>query len=1077
MQYHCAAKANQLVRESISSSLSAAQLPADSMLSTNNTPNSHDAPLDAPSFASVLSLSLASFVDPSIEARNEHLASGGPLLDPQAGTKEIRNGAREMPDRIAPFSAAGTVTSLPLKKSLSAPEDISGSASDRIADLVSVAPRANPAAESTQHFEKAFSRTMNVPYGNEAIPAPKAVSQLLSPERTQAFPRSRVERATVAESTEADASSAALPAPRERAALASSTLGIAAAFSSAAANFQQPALSTNSGSEVVRDLSKPPAAGRTNLSDHGIAAAFSSAAANFQQPPPSTNSDPEVARDLTKPPVAGRTDLSVRADLNSQEQAPATPQGPASRALPNPYFAPAPNSTPPIERLGLPLTPVARVSTLLREVSASTPKSNEPARVVAADSEPVRTPEGSSMDRAGEAPLQPSLPNARAVVSPSAQFPVLSPDSIGQVPNPEVRLATPAPAGNFEVDALKAADEVPKPTPSPIEPVLPFRMESVVARVHTEARFAEEAVGPEFGPHTAPDSTPDTAPDAALMKSMQPAMATRATAEAPPLPVQAPDQAPNPVARLVRPIPVVDSEGARFPARSASPIALNPAESDPPVNIELAEAPEQTSGLFGCETNVMQAALPEPEAAAGATPRIIDPSAPLVSSCGQAAAGDAPLEPPTGFVQHPIPEVAGRVQSEVTLPASPVMAPRASSSALPDDRPQGTAARAPNLSSTGPANGLLAHKTSNMEANALPSSSSICEPSIGGPKSSDHGVEETSADVPNAAARPAPESALPMTSGHATAVQPTPDMDTLSAAETMANPLLPAATSSFNSTSPSGPVESAGPLELSIAQENTPPNPNLDGASADSGDGSSTDTGKNQGSYVSYSAPERRDTRASGSTTYTAATETLKTEPATVGATPLDASVMAAPEGTSALRSAPSTTPEPVFKGHPSDAAEGAYAGGEPVATIVPSAQVEGQIAKSDIRIALQGGEFGPVELHAKMTGETFSASITVERRDSHAQLSVELPALHQALSDRQLRVSELQLFQNSLSSGGSFEDAANAEREESSSGQAGSQAATRIAGEGSMLSADALSERTDATRIFDSRGRLSVRA
>ena len=110
------------------------------------------------------------------------------------------------------------------------------------------------------------------------------------------------------------------------------------------------------------------------------------------------------------------------------------------------------------------------------------------------------------------------------------------------------------------------------------------------------------------------------------------------------------------------------------------------------------------------------------------------------------------------------------------------------------------------------------------------------------------------------------------------------------------------------------------------------------------------------------------------------------------------------------------------------------------------------------------------------MAGEEVSASITVEHRDAHSMLTSDLPALHQALNDRQLRVSEILLLHNSLSSGGSSDDGPNAQSEGGSS-QRQSNGSQQLAGEGSASLDSAPSARTGAGGIFDSRGRLSVRA
>ena len=82
-----------------------------------------------------------------------------------------------------------------------------------------------------------------------------------------------------------------------------------------------------------------------------------------------------------------------------------------------------------------------------------------------------------------------------------------------------------------------------------------------------------------------------------------------------------------------------------------------------------------------------------------------------------------------------------------------------------------------------------------------------------------------------------------------------------------------------------------------------------------------------------------------------------------------------------------------------------------------------------------------------------------------------------EALNDRQLRVSEILLLHNTLSSGGSSEDGANAQRDEQAPKQANQVGSQRTLGEGLPANGEAPSARTAINGIFDSRGRLSVRA
>ena len=76
----------------------------------------------------------------------------------------------------------------------------------------------------------------------------------------------------------------------------------------------------------------------------------------------------------------------------------------------------------------------------------------------------------------------------------------------------------------------------------------------------------------------------------------------------------------------------------------------------------------------------------------------------------------------------------------------------------------------------------------------------------------------------------------------------------------------------------------------------------------------------------------------------------------------------------------------------------------------VPSGHLAGTAAASEMNVALRAEGLGAVQLHARVTGDQVGAAITVERHEAHAALAGDLPALHQALSDRQLRLETLSL-------------------------------------------------------------------
>lgn len=130
----------------------------------------------------------------------------------------------------------------------------------------------------------------------------------------------------------------------------------------------------------------------------------------------------------------------------------------------------------------------------------------------------------------------------------------------------------------------------------------------------------------------------------------------------------------------------------------------------------------------------------------------------------------------------------------------------------------------------------------------------------------------------------------------------------------------------------------------------------------------------------------------------------------------------------------------------------------------------------SEMRIAMDTDKLGPVELRARVVGDEIGAAITVEKRDAHAALAIELPALQQALSEKQLRVDQVTLLHGSLHS--TSADAGAASREQDQRQAAHTPATPWLPSTaGSNSSGYGISYGLDSTGIFDSQGRLSVHA
>ncbi len=146
---------------------------------------------------------------------------------------------------------------------------------------------------------------------------------------------------------------------------------------------------------------------------------------------------------------------------------------------------------------------------------------------------------------------------------------------------------------------------------------------------------------------------------------------------------------------------------------------------------------------------------------------------------------------------------------------------------------------------------------------------------------------------------------------------------------------------------------------------------------------------------------------------------------------------------------------------------------GAPETRVVNTAQLSGGNAHSEMHIAMQAEKLGAVELHARVTGEQVGAAITVEKKEAHAALAVELPSLQQALSDMHLHIEHVSLSQGVLhSTAGNAGNSGGSHQQQqrlliqSQYRQGGDEAATISVG---LLA-------SDSSGIFDTQGRLSVR-
>ncbi len=144
-----------------------------------------------------------------------------------------------------------------------------------------------------------------------------------------------------------------------------------------------------------------------------------------------------------------------------------------------------------------------------------------------------------------------------------------------------------------------------------------------------------------------------------------------------------------------------------------------------------------------------------------------------------------------------------------------------------------------------------------------------------------------------------------------------------------------------------------------------------------------------------------------------------------------------------------------------------------PSGHFVNDAQLTTAANQSEMRIAMQTNKLGAIEIHARVSGDEVGAAIIVEKRDAHAALAVEIPALQQSLSDKQLRVGQVALSQGSL---GSTAGDAGANAQHYQRGPAQTPQSSSFWSEARSLSTAAWFVPEQAG-IFNSQGRLSVQA
>jgi flagellar hook-length control protein FliK len=123
--------------------------------------------------------------------------------------------------------------------------------------------------------------------------------------------------------------------------------------------------------------------------------------------------------------------------------------------------------------------------------------------------------------------------------------------------------------------------------------------------------------------------------------------------------------------------------------------------------------------------------------------------------------------------------------------------------------------------------------------------------------------------------------------------------------------------------------------------------------------------------------------------------------------------VAAAPVQTQAANSGPAPATTGGADPRPTETLPGAPQN----APVVHAARIVDQPGQTEIRIKMQADSLGGVELRAHIAGDQIGASIAVEHHDVQIALAADLPALHNALIEKNLRVETLSVSHGTFSS------------------------------------------------------------
>lgn len=165
-------------------------------------------------------------------------------------------------------------------------------------------------------------------------------------------------------------------------------------------------------------------------------------------------------------------------------------------------------------------------------------------------------------------------------------------------------------------------------------------------------------------------------------------------------------------------------------------------------------------------------------------------------------------------------------------------------------------------------------------------------------------------------------------------------------------------------------------------------------------------------------------------------------------------------------------------EGQELSAALQAWNGGDNAQTrLVQAAHLGGNLRESEMNISMQAESLGAVELRARVSGDVVGAAIGVERHDARVMISNNLSSLHDALQERQLRIGNVTVFESPVHSGATAGDGSAPQQRGAAPRQAAGAGSTGAQSGLSPTETAAASESSEGNPVFDSNGRLSVRA